>query len=304
MTLARHAGAAIVAAVVIWVLSVSLSSFRDYQIADIAVYVVAIAGLTVLIGLSGQISLGNGAFMAIGAYATALLQMHLGWPLWAALPGQRGDRGGGRGGGRRGRRPAARALPGGRHAAAGGRAALARYPVPRRFRRRPGADRLRHRPRRARRGLPAHPVAGLGQRRRRADRRWSCWPTSPAAGSAALAGRPRRRGRPPPLAGLNVARLRILAFIVSAACAGLGRRHARRLLLPGLPRLVHRHPVDRAGHRRGDRRPRQPGRGAVGQPRHRPGADLRHRRGHQPRPVQHGRRQHPDRRRTGWSSSP
>ena len=80
MTLARHVGAAIVAAVVIWVLSVSLSSFRDYQIADIAVYVVAIAGLTVLIGLSGQISLGNGAFMAIGAYATALLQMHLGWP--------------------------------------------------------------------------------------------------------------------------------------------------------------------------------------------------------------------------------
>ena len=86
MTLARHVGAAIVAAVVIWVLSVSLSSFRDYQIADIAVYVVAIAGLTVLIGLSGQISLGNGAFMAIGAYATALLQMHLGWPLWVLFP--------------------------------------------------------------------------------------------------------------------------------------------------------------------------------------------------------------------------
>src|SRR5262249_52945988 len=86
MTLARHVGAAIVTAVVIWALSVSLSSFRDYQIADIAVYVVAIAGLTVLIGLSGQISLGNGAFMAIGAYATALLQMHLGWPLWALFP--------------------------------------------------------------------------------------------------------------------------------------------------------------------------------------------------------------------------
>ena len=85
MTLARHVGAAIVAAVVIWVLSVSLSSFRDYQIADIAVYVVAIAGLTVLIGLSGQISLGNGAFMAIGAYATALLIIHLGWPFYVVL---------------------------------------------------------------------------------------------------------------------------------------------------------------------------------------------------------------------------
>ena len=51
----------------------SWSPFRDFQLADVAVYVVAIAGLTVLIGLSGQISLGNGAFMAIGAYATALL---------------------------------------------------------------------------------------------------------------------------------------------------------------------------------------------------------------------------------------
>ncbi|MGN6174173.1 MAG: ABC transporter permease subunit, partial [Streptosporangiaceae bacterium] len=47
-------------------------------------------GLTVLIGLSGQISLGNGASMAIGAYATALLQMHLGWPLWALFPASAG----------------------------------------------------------------------------------------------------------------------------------------------------------------------------------------------------------------------
>src|SRR5262249_56397178 len=52
----------------------------------VACLVVAIAGLPVLIGLSGQISLGNGAFMAVGAYATALLQMHLNWPLWALFP--------------------------------------------------------------------------------------------------------------------------------------------------------------------------------------------------------------------------
>src|SRR5260370_26001664 len=49
--------------------------------AEVAAYVVAVAGLTVLIGLSGQISIGNGAFMAIGAYASALLLLHLGWPL-------------------------------------------------------------------------------------------------------------------------------------------------------------------------------------------------------------------------------
>src|SRR5262249_17201916 len=86
MTLARHAGAAIVAAVVIWALSVSLNSFRDYQIAHLAVYVVALAGLTLLVGRGGPLSVGNGAVMAIGAYATALLQLHLGWPLWALFP--------------------------------------------------------------------------------------------------------------------------------------------------------------------------------------------------------------------------
>src|SRR5262249_3960860 len=61
------------------------NAFRDYQIAEIAIEVTAVAGLTMLTGLSGQISLGNGAFMAIGAYVTALLMLHLGWPFIAVL---------------------------------------------------------------------------------------------------------------------------------------------------------------------------------------------------------------------------
>ncbi len=81
MTLVRHLAAALVAAAVIAALSVKLGAYRDYQIAEVAAYVVAVAGLTVLIGLSGQISVGNGAFMAIGGYATALLLLHLHWPL-------------------------------------------------------------------------------------------------------------------------------------------------------------------------------------------------------------------------------
>ena len=60
-------------------------SFRDYQIAEVAVYVVAVAGLTMLIGLSGQISIGHGAFMAVGAYVAALLIIHLNWPLILVL---------------------------------------------------------------------------------------------------------------------------------------------------------------------------------------------------------------------------
>jgi len=84
-TLPRRLGAVVVTAVIVWFLSVRLDTFRDFQIAQVAVYVPAVAGLTVLTGLSGQISLGNGAFMAIGAYATALLLLHLNWPFIVAL---------------------------------------------------------------------------------------------------------------------------------------------------------------------------------------------------------------------------
>src|SRR5487761_706260 len=72
-------------AVIVVLLSIQLNAFRDYQIAEIAIEVTAVAGLTVLTGLSGQISLGHGAFMAIGAYTTALLLLHLGWPFVAVL---------------------------------------------------------------------------------------------------------------------------------------------------------------------------------------------------------------------------
>jgi branched-chain amino acid transport system permease protein len=84
-SLPRRLGVALVVAAIVAFLSIKLNTFRDYQIAEIAVEVTAVAGLTVLTGLSGQISLGNGAFMAIGAYTTALLLLHLNWPFIAAL---------------------------------------------------------------------------------------------------------------------------------------------------------------------------------------------------------------------------
>jgi branched-chain amino acid transport system permease protein len=84
-TLPRRLGVGVVMAVIVWFLSIKLNTFRDYQIAEVATEVTAVAGLTVLTGLSGQISLGNGAFMAIGGYTTALLLLHLSWPFVAAL---------------------------------------------------------------------------------------------------------------------------------------------------------------------------------------------------------------------------
>jgi branched-chain amino acid transport system permease protein len=84
-TFPRRLGVVVVVAAIVVYLSIKLNAFRDYQIAEIAVYVTAVAGLTVLTGLSGQISLGNGAFMAIGGYTTALLLLHLSWPFIAVL---------------------------------------------------------------------------------------------------------------------------------------------------------------------------------------------------------------------------
>ena len=49
-------------------------------------YAVAALGLNLLVGYSGQISLGHGAFFALGAYATAILVAKSGWPHLATLP--------------------------------------------------------------------------------------------------------------------------------------------------------------------------------------------------------------------------
>jgi branched-chain amino acid transport system permease protein len=84
-TLPRRLGVAIIVAAIVVFLSIKLNAFRDFQIAEIATEVTVVAGLSVLTGLSGQISLGHGAFMAIGGYATALVLLHLNWPFYLAL---------------------------------------------------------------------------------------------------------------------------------------------------------------------------------------------------------------------------
>jgi branched-chain amino acid transport system permease protein len=50
-----------------------VSSFQAAQWTQALILVIAIMGLNILVGYSGQLSLGHGAFMAIGAYTTAIL---------------------------------------------------------------------------------------------------------------------------------------------------------------------------------------------------------------------------------------
>ena len=60
-------------AAVLVLLPAVVSHFHSYQLALVGIYFIAIIGLNVLTGYSGQISLGHGAFMAIGGYTTAIL---------------------------------------------------------------------------------------------------------------------------------------------------------------------------------------------------------------------------------------
>lgn len=69
----------------VYLLTGSVGQFRNLQIATVAYYVCAAAGLTVLVGQNGQISLGHGAFMAVGAYTTVLLVLDQHWNPVAAL---------------------------------------------------------------------------------------------------------------------------------------------------------------------------------------------------------------------------
>jgi branched-chain amino acid transport system permease protein len=63
-----------------------ISNYRVFQMTLVGVYAIALLGLNMLTGYNGQISLGHGAFYAIGAYTAAILMDKFGVPYWATLP--------------------------------------------------------------------------------------------------------------------------------------------------------------------------------------------------------------------------
>ncbi|MEC9179526.1 MAG: branched-chain amino acid ABC transporter permease [Actinomycetota bacterium] len=74
-----------VTALVIWGLltwvNQVIEPLMSYYLATAAMYATAMFGMTILLGLSGQVSLGNGALMAIGGYVFALTSMN-----WQTVP--------------------------------------------------------------------------------------------------------------------------------------------------------------------------------------------------------------------------
>lgn len=63
-----------------------LDSYTVSQITQYLIFVIAVLGLNILAGYSGQLSLGHGAFIGIGAYITALLISLFGVAYWQAIP--------------------------------------------------------------------------------------------------------------------------------------------------------------------------------------------------------------------------
>jgi branched-chain amino acid transport system permease protein len=84
-TLLRSLLLVIGAGVVLVAASGTIGAYNDLQLAGGAYYFIVLAGLTVLVGLSGQISLGHGGLMAVGAYTVVLLIGAEGWALVPAL---------------------------------------------------------------------------------------------------------------------------------------------------------------------------------------------------------------------------
>jgi branched-chain amino acid transport system permease protein len=74
------------AAVILATLPFQISGYHQGIATRVAVYFIAILGLNILTGYTGQISIGHGAFMAIGGYVTALMSHDHHTNLIATLP--------------------------------------------------------------------------------------------------------------------------------------------------------------------------------------------------------------------------
>jgi branched-chain amino acid transport system permease protein len=64
----------------------AIGNYRVFQMTLVLAYSIALLGLNMLTGYNGQISLGHGAFYAIGGYTAAVLMDKFGVPYWATIP--------------------------------------------------------------------------------------------------------------------------------------------------------------------------------------------------------------------------
>jgi branched-chain amino acid transport system permease protein len=66
-------GALVLVLAIACALPFTMSGFRLFQFTQVFTYAIALLGLNILTGYNGQISIGHGAFYAVGAYTTAIM---------------------------------------------------------------------------------------------------------------------------------------------------------------------------------------------------------------------------------------
>ena len=76
-TLLRHLAVAVFFGTLVVLVTNQLAPYQNLQVARVCAFLCVTAGHTVLVGLNGQLSLGHGALMATGAYTMALTQQAL-----------------------------------------------------------------------------------------------------------------------------------------------------------------------------------------------------------------------------------
>ena len=82
---ARNLFFVIIFAIVIFILGAVLDPYNQGQLAVVSMLLIGVLSVTLITGTSGQISLGQGALMAVGGYASALTILNLGLSMWLAL---------------------------------------------------------------------------------------------------------------------------------------------------------------------------------------------------------------------------
>jgi branched-chain amino acid transport system permease protein len=82
---ARSTRLAIVFFIFITLLSMQFGPYNQSQLANISMLLIAVLSITLLTGASGQISLGQGAIMAVGGYSAAIFVTRLEISMWLAF---------------------------------------------------------------------------------------------------------------------------------------------------------------------------------------------------------------------------
>ena len=84
---ARSDRTVIVLVMVVWlILPMIMVDYTLYRVTQAGVFAIALVGMNLLIGQSGQLSIGHSAFFALGAYATALASNDGGLSVYLAVP--------------------------------------------------------------------------------------------------------------------------------------------------------------------------------------------------------------------------